>query len=536
MKIDLSGEVTVFVISCGKNPNIDLVKNALAEQTACFLLDEIIDYRPLSAAFQQMIDRCKTKYYIEVDDDMVLNNDAVEFMYNTIRELSNLTAMVSFRLHDVHINEDIYGIKIYNHEITKKYNYNLQHPSCEVEQMDRMKASGYVASLSPSIIGRHSPLWDNRLIHERYRNLMHKFLLYRYAWLEFLPGKLFDIFNKEPTELNLYAILGCYSALLENNEMTEEKNFSVLRKEFSVVKSYINGPVQSTIYVTGKCNHNCSFCLRQYHQSPVAKDMNLDTISFLMRRLPSLKALCFCGFGEPFMNKDLFILIDRAREFGKFVGMITNGSLIKKRFEELVNHPPDYLSVSLNAHDKESHRAAVGADTWDDTISGIEMLTSRKPFPLYISTVVTKKNIESVKKTVRLAHSLGIGKVHLHNLLPHFSDSQNGSFWENVLTLEDKAIVDDFKSMPEAHIIDRYPILIDKNGGNKACEFPWRSIAVDGDGNISLCNSVLPCDPKYGNIREFVVWNNEKCEQFRNNYVSGNIPQCSMCFRNWDCS
>jgi glycosyltransferase involved in cell wall biosynthesis len=80
-KKDLSDVLTVFVIRCGYNPNYDDCISALMSQTVNFELIEIKDKTPMSKAFQTMIDKCQTKYYIQVDEDMILNEDAIEKIY-----------------------------------------------------------------------------------------------------------------------------------------------------------------------------------------------------------------------------------------------------------------------------------------------------------------------------------------------------------------------------------------------------------------------------------------------------------------------
>ena len=95
--MDISNLVTAFVISSGSNPNYKSCLEALNNQTAKVTIDIIKDYSPMSVAFQQMLVRCKTPYYIEVDEDMVLNPDAIEIMYNTIIETDAKCSMVAFQ-------------------------------------------------------------------------------------------------------------------------------------------------------------------------------------------------------------------------------------------------------------------------------------------------------------------------------------------------------------------------------------------------------------------------------------------------------
>ena len=158
-KRDLTKQVTVFIISCGKNPNFEDCYNAIINQSAKLTIDIIRDYSPMSAAFQEMLNRCKTSYYVEVDEDMILDKNTIEIMYNEIKLSDEKTAMIAYKLFDVHLSFEIYGVKIYKNEVFQKYSYNLECLSCEVEQMDRMQKDGYKIETIDKVAGKHSPKW-----------------------------------------------------------------------------------------------------------------------------------------------------------------------------------------------------------------------------------------------------------------------------------------------------------------------------------------------------------------------------------------
>ena len=166
---DLRQLVTVFVIVAGKDPNESICLDVLKKQTCKFKLDIIRDYMPMSKAFQEMQKRCTTPYYIQCDIDMCLNLNAVEHMYDHIAGNTSkpTIAMHCYLLKDVHLNKEIYGVKIYKNEIFQKYPYNMNHPSCEVEQLDRMKIDGFIHEIKPEVMGLHSILWTIETIFER---------------------------------------------------------------------------------------------------------------------------------------------------------------------------------------------------------------------------------------------------------------------------------------------------------------------------------------------------------------------------------
>jgi MoaA/NifB/PqqE/SkfB family radical SAM enzyme len=529
--INLSSKLTVFVISAGNNPNYDNCLEALSKQSCSFKLDIIKDYSPMSLAFQEMLNRCTTDYFIEIDEDMIVQSNAIEKMYNSISGTDSKLSMICYRLHDVHLDFDIYGVKIYKTDVFKKYPFDLSHPSCEMKQLEDMAKDGYYYKNELTILGNHSPLWSDELIFERYYNLLQKYRIYGYNWMGELPRKIYNLFSKYPTENNFYALAGMLLGIMQKEVITEEKNFRKHKDEFMKIKSLFSVPTSSTIYLTSNCNFECTWCKNQTIGKQTAPDVNATDVETLLLKYPSINGVCVCGFGEPLISKNLVPVLHMIRKHNKVSGIITNGSLLQQRLPELIGeHQPSYISVSLNAPNEEEHFNVTKTHTWNDIIEGIKEAVN-SPIPIYISSVVTKLNIEQVPEVIKLAYRLKVKGLYLHNLLPHVGDS----FWDEVLLTSDQGLIDNFKSLPESKIVLKWPVLIDKTGGYNACEFPWKSIAIDGNGSISICNSVLPCEASNGSIRDKGnVFNNAYCQKFRDDFQNNidTLP-CTKCFRNW---
>jgi GR25 family glycosyltransferase involved in LPS biosynthesis len=233
-------DLTVFVISFGENPNYLDCKNSLENQTVKFHIKEIKDISPMSKAFQKMIDNCKTKYYIQVDEDMILHSDAIEKIYNSLISSEENISTVAHMLRDVHLDFNLYGIKAYKHEVLKKYPYNLKIISCEVEQINRLQSDGYETIMVEEVVGYHSPKWTPELIFERYFDLMEKWKKFNYHWMSELPSKLMHIYQNDPSELNLYAMMGAMCSISSDEPIRDrEKNFSIKDKNFQKIKKMI---------------------------------------------------------------------------------------------------------------------------------------------------------------------------------------------------------------------------------------------------------------------------------------------------------
>lgn len=239
-KRDLSEHLTVFVISCGNNPNYQDCISAINNQSVKFQLKEIRNIAPMSQAFQLMIDECTTKYYIQIDEDMILDNDSIRIIYESLKSSNDNIAIVQYKLKDIHLNFDLFGVKGYKHEILKNYPYNLETISCEVEQVNRMKSNGYGIGTFHEILGLHSPKWTKSLIFERYFDLMEKWKIYKYDWLSELPSKLLEIFKKDSSEMNLFALMGALTSICTNELRNREKNFLIQDENFSKILTFLS--------------------------------------------------------------------------------------------------------------------------------------------------------------------------------------------------------------------------------------------------------------------------------------------------------
>jgi glycosyltransferase involved in cell wall biosynthesis len=240
-KRDLKKDLTVFIIRSGENPNYSDCLNALKNQNCIFNIKEVVNVAPMSKAFQEMIDTCETEYYIQVDEDMILEENSIETIYESIKSSDDNICNVAFKLRDIHLDFNIYGIKGYKHNILRNYPYNLEIISCEVDQMMRLQNDGYETLLFGEVVGQHSPKWTNELIFERYFDLMEKWKVFKYDWLSELPSKLLQIFRNNPIDINLYALMGAFSSISSNNLIRKrEKNFMIKDENFEKTQQLLS--------------------------------------------------------------------------------------------------------------------------------------------------------------------------------------------------------------------------------------------------------------------------------------------------------
>jgi TatD DNase family protein len=125
--------------------------------------------------------------------------------------------------------------------------------------------------------------------------------------------------------------------------------------------------------ITNRCPNNCYFCLRNFRNGVGGFNLKLEkepSVAEVVMELGNVinkknwREIVFCGFGEPLERLDCVLEVAGwiRRHYGKIVTLRvdTNGQgflLNRERdvVRELKMAGVDKVSVSLNAHDKETY-------------------------------------------------------------------------------------------------------------------------------------------------------------------------------------
>jgi len=553
-KWDLSDELTVFIVSVGGDSYQKCVDN-LKKQNVNFKLDIIKNYAPMSLAFQEMINRCTTKYYVQVDEDMILfQEDSILKMYNGIKNSKTDTAILCYPLWDKHLGKAIYGVKIYKHDIMKKYPYrDIQ--SCEMDQTSRMNKGGYNIVLTVNDIhlinnhlaclGYHGCYYNEKTAYERYKDLMEK--QRRYGWIKFIE-EYFSVFYYRFMDNNdvidLFAFCGlCIGSATDISKPLGEKNFKnydnlVGFKElysnkneivslfnnntvYDFVKnifvksgvnysaddilnivSKVSSPHEIILYVTGACNSKCWFCKRQIdvnNDLSSCEIMTLNHVKKIFGKFPRVKACGIAGFGEPLLNTELFDIISFLKSKNVFVSLITNGIAIYDNYEKIVTAGLDQIVVSLNAYNKDEHESVTQTKTFDQIMNGIKML-SGKVTKIGLSFVCHNKNYTQIPLYLELANKLNVNFVYFVNLLPHgeCQGEDDKEFLSCVIKTSDYDIIKNIegcKALDTKKIVEHWPVYLSVDSDVHNCKSPFVSAIFAVWGNephIGNCRRVMP--------------------------------------------
>ena len=274
-----------------------------------------------------------------------------------------------------------------------------------------------------------------------------------------------------------------------------------------------------------KCNQKCTFCYAAGQDKSSACELGTNEWKRIIDKLWAARVpmVTFTG-GEPTLRDDLCELVGHAKKFVTRVN--TNGILVTPELaSELVCAGLDSMQVTLYSYDAEIHNSLVGANHFDDTVSGIKNALAAG-LDVSINTPLCKKN-RDYAKTLEFAHSLGVRFATASGLILTGMAGINHGEYDlpsdelQMIMTEAKHYCDE----NEMEIDFTSPGLIPKDvlealGMNvPMCGACLSNMAIAPDGTVVPCQSWLGSDAALGNILKddfSVIWEHTECRAIRN--------------------
>jgi radical SAM protein with 4Fe4S-binding SPASM domain len=260
-------------------------------------------------------------------------------------------------------------------------------------------------------------------------------------------------------------------------------------------------PRLTTVYyaVTDGCNLRCPYCYASSEKClpgelTTAESMDLiDQIAGM-----GVSYLIFTG-GEPMLRKDLFDLVEHARDRGLRVNIITNATMIRtpqiaRRFADLFTT----VTVSIDGGTAEVHERTRGKGTFAKTANALRLLNQAGVAPM-INHVVTPENVDALEKVAEFVDDLRIERVRLIN----HSDLGRGVTdgydfgWSDFMRIQEFCWTNPKagKLLPEGPKATK-PCSLKGN-----CGMGGNEIYVDSLGDVYPCKLVTKQIHRAGNVR-----------------------------------
>ena len=217
---NLTKDVTAFVTSVGA-PTFEACLERLRQQDCTFTMRIIDHVAPMNVAFQRMVDECRTPYYVQVDEDMLLYPHAVRTLVEPISGAPRDVAMAVADLYDVHLERCINGVKIFRHAIIRRYRFE-NRDRFESALLVRLARDGYQTLRTPfgaapvdgRTLGLHGVRWTPQSLYERYLTLGRRRRLHGEEWFDAIPGLFLRRYLDDPSAENFLALQGLLAGTL----------------------------------------------------------------------------------------------------------------------------------------------------------------------------------------------------------------------------------------------------------------------------------------------------------------------------------
>ena len=171
------------------------------------------------------------------------------------------------------------------------------------------------------------------------------------------------------------------------------KRFRILVRFMLYNLSIDKRPVFSVLTVTSHCNFRCKYCFGDYHKSQ-EKDLSTEKLLETVDELADLGIIYInVHGGEALLRKDMGKILTRAQKRHMFVNLITNGTFLKKFWDDV--KVVDTFCISLDGRE-ENNDLNRGPGTFKIASEAIDFILSRGHTPR-IGMTISKHTIDDIE-------------------------------------------------------------------------------------------------------------------------------------------
>jgi molybdenum cofactor biosynthesis enzyme MoaA len=150
-------------------------------------------------------------------------------------------------------------------------------------------------------------------------------------------------------------------------------------------------PKEIMIELTTACNYNCVFCFRRATGEPLNGFMSPETFEKVLEQAISsgVEKVSFTGWGETLVHPRAVDFIKAAKRRGLKVLVATNGALLDRFADELVNLNVDEIYVSVDSVKKEVYNMLRVGGELSNVTRGLMKLKDKKVYEGKVKPEVT---------------------------------------------------------------------------------------------------------------------------------------------------
>lgn len=333
---------------------------------------------------------------------------------------------------------------------------------------------------------------------------------------------------------------------------------------------------------TGRCNLFCRMCdigqarkqeavkkrSSLYRNIVKSEELPIEQYKKLFKEFKTFKPHVSISGGEPLLYKDLKTILELADKHGILTSMVTNGLLLEKNAEMLINSNLYELKISIDGLGKTFDTLRGLDGLFEKVTSGLKKILELKKAKksstrIVLNYTITPENLLNMVSFVDCFHKYDINDITFFHMFyktnemvkeyytnyPQYcknysiSDSAVSCFLPNKIDI--KVLVKNIEEIKAKYKNQKIYFSPDMSMeklriyynnpecfiNRKECIIPWLSTGINSNGDVivsSICfNHVM------GNIREsnlLDIWNGEEYRKFRRILKQENaFSVCSRC-------
>jgi len=249
---------------------------------------------------------------------------------------------------------------------------------------------------------------------------------------------------------------------------------------------------------TNTCNLRCTFCFVTEGMTREDGFMEFDLFKKIIDDSPDLEHLCMHNWGEPLLHKDIFKMIEYAKNKGvNYVVMNTNGTLLTdKMIDQIVDSKLDIIRFSIDG----------SAETFK-RVRGVELQNNEQ-------NINKLKNVKEIRRP----------KLKMGVVFTVEEDTEGDA--EDYITRWEQ-IVDHVRLQPKLITSPRTEVCPEPFGKD------YGKLVVLWDGRVIPCCVDYNANLTVGSVQNDTIqnlWKNEKMDLLRKQHLNGQFPDtCANC-------
>jgi radical SAM family uncharacterized protein len=274
------------------------------------------------------------------------------------------------------------------------------------------------------------------------------------------------------------------------NRFNEEKNTRYYLEHFWLGLRLYHGLLSNSLRIrvplfcghklTYNCNLRCKMCPFWKRSS---EDSSLEKEKAILKQIhdSGVFGIAFEG-GEPLLRNDLVKILAFSRSLPLHTSLVTNGTLLESRIDEIAPYINGVVYVSLDGLENTHEMLRGVSGCFRKAIEGI--IASRGKVSVTINTTITSENRHEIEDMVKLAKELNTG-ISVAVAHEYCNADASAPTAEETTEIVKKLIGMKKKGYPLVNSINYLKVIAKEKKWK--CR-PWAVVNVDPEGNL-----VLPC-------------------------------------------